>query len=63
MVEASGLSSDKAQSFTFQRKELAVTVVGVYELPMIVPGPLRPRPVPAGGLDESRSPACISSRH
>jgi putative ABC transport system permease protein len=41
-VEASGLFSDMARSFTFQRKELSVTVVGVYDLPMIVPGPLRP---------------------
>jgi putative ABC transport system permease protein len=42
ILEASGLLADMAKSFTFQRKELSVTVVGVYDLPMIVPGPIRP---------------------
>jgi putative ABC transport system permease protein len=37
-LEASGLSPDQGKSFTFERKELSVTVVGVYELPLIVPG-------------------------
>jgi putative ABC transport system permease protein len=40
-VEAAGLSPDDDASFSFQRKELKVTVVGVYELPLIVPGPAR----------------------
>ena len=37
-LEAGGLSPDEAKSFTFQRKQMTVTVVGVYELPLIVPG-------------------------
>jgi putative ABC transport system permease protein len=40
-LEAGGLSPDEGKSFIFQRKELAVTVVGIYDLPLIVPGPVR----------------------
>ena len=40
-LEASGLSPDAANSFTFQQKQMTVTVVGVYELPTIVPEPAR----------------------
>ena len=37
-VEASGLSPGDAETFTFERKDLAVTVVGVYDLPGMMPG-------------------------
>ena len=40
-LEASGLSPDASNSFTFQQKQMTVTVVGVYELPLIVPEPAR----------------------
>jgi len=40
-LEAGGLSPEEDHSFTFQRKELEVTVVGVYDVPPIVPGPAR----------------------
>jgi putative ABC transport system permease protein len=40
-LEAAGLSPEAGKSFTFQRKELEVTVVGVYDMPPIVPGPAR----------------------
>ncbi|MGA2064354.1 MAG: ABC transporter permease [Thermoguttaceae bacterium] len=40
-LEAGGLSPDDAGSFSYQRKELSVRVVGVFDLPMIVPGPIR----------------------
>jgi len=35
-VAASGLSAGEAKIFTFERKDLAVTVVGVYDLPTLV---------------------------
>ncbi len=37
-LEAGGLSPAEDKSFTFQRKELEVAVVGVYDIPLIVPG-------------------------
>jgi putative ABC transport system permease protein len=40
-LEAAGLSPGEDKSFTFRRKELEVTVVGVYDVPLIVPGPAR----------------------
>jgi putative ABC transport system permease protein len=40
-LEASGLSPADAETFTFERKELSVTVVGVYDVPDMLPGPLR----------------------
>jgi putative ABC transport system permease protein len=40
-LEASGLAPGQSDSFTFERKEMKVTVVGVYELPLIVPEPAR----------------------
>jgi len=38
-LEASGLSPEGGQSFAFQRKSLAVTIVGVFEPPVIMAGP------------------------
>ncbi len=43
-VEAMGLSPEEGKSFTFQRKEIPVTVVGVYDVPAILP-PLAQRGV------------------
>lgn len=40
-VEAVGLASQDAKSFTVERKQLAVTVVGVYRAPPLLPGPAR----------------------
>ena len=40
-VKASGLSPKEAATFAFERKDLAVTVVGVYEFRHALPGPLR----------------------
>jgi putative ABC transport system permease protein len=40
-LEASGLSPGTGGSFTLQRKKITVTVVGVYELPLVVPEPAR----------------------
>jgi ABC-type antimicrobial peptide transport system permease subunit len=40
-LEASGLSPGTGGSFTMQQKKMTVTVVGVYELPMVVPEPAR----------------------
>jgi putative ABC transport system permease protein len=37
-VEAVGLSPEGGKSFAFERKKLSVTVVGVYEAPMVLPG-------------------------
>jgi putative ABC transport system permease protein len=37
-VVASGLSAGEATTFTFERKDLAVTVVGVFELPSLMMG-------------------------
>jgi len=39
-LEASGLSGGKPAAFTFERKKLAVTVVGVYEVPDLMFGPM-----------------------
>lgn len=39
-VEASGLSPGDAATFTFERKDLTITVVGVYELRHTMPGPM-----------------------
>jgi putative ABC transport system permease protein len=35
-VAASGLSAGQAKTFTFERKDLAVTIVGIYDLPNLV---------------------------
>lgn len=40
-LEASGLSPTGADTFTFERKELTITVIGVYDVPDMMPGPLR----------------------
>lgn len=40
IVEASGLSPADAATFTFERKNLAVPVVGVYQLRHTFPGPM-----------------------
>jgi putative ABC transport system permease protein len=37
-IEAVGLSPEGGKSFTFQRKQLTLTVVGVYEAPPLLPG-------------------------
>jgi len=37
-LEASGLSPGDGKTFTFERKDLAVTVVGVYDLPNLLAG-------------------------
>jgi putative ABC transport system permease protein len=39
-LEASGLSPADAETFTFERKELVVRVIGVYDVPDMMPGPL-----------------------
>ena len=39
-LEASGLSPQESATFTFDRKKLQVTVVGVYDLPDMMPGPM-----------------------
>ena len=39
-VKASGLSPGEAATFTFERKELTVTIVGVYDVPMMPMGPM-----------------------
>jgi len=39
-LEASGLSTEKPAAFTFERKKLAVTVVGVYDVPDLMLGPM-----------------------
>jgi putative ABC transport system permease protein len=36
-LEATGLSPEEGKSFTFQRKQFTVTVVGVYEPPALLP--------------------------
>jgi putative ABC transport system permease protein len=40
-LEAVGLASENAKSFTVERKQLAVRVVGVYRAPPLLPGPAR----------------------
>jgi putative ABC transport system permease protein len=40
-IEAAGLLPDAATSFIFQKKQLTLTVVGVYDVPSVVPGPMR----------------------
>ena len=40
-VNASGLAPGEAATFTFEREDLAVTIVGVYDLSYQVPGPMR----------------------
>jgi len=37
-LEAAGLSPDKDKSFSFQEKQIPVTIVGVYEAPPLLPG-------------------------
>ena len=37
-VTASGLTPGDAETFTFERKDIAVTVVGIYALPSMMPG-------------------------
>ena len=41
ILEAGGLSPEEAGSFRYQRKEFSVRVVGVFDLPMVLPGPIR----------------------
>ncbi len=40
-LESAGLTATDSESFTFQRKQLVVTVVGVYNVPAILPGVAR----------------------
>ena len=37
-LEAAGLAPEKGRSFSFQRRQIAVTVVGVYDAPALLPG-------------------------
>ncbi len=38
-LEAADLTPEEGKAFTFQRKQLAATVVGVCEVPLVLPGP------------------------
>jgi putative ABC transport system permease protein len=59
-VEAAGLSPDDARSFTFHRKELRLEVIGVYDVPPMMPALARRgivlpvelmKEVPGAGID------------
>jgi putative ABC transport system permease protein len=41
VLEAGGLSADQSKSFTYRQRAMQVTVVGVYELPIVVPTPAK----------------------
>ena len=41
ILEAGGLSPEGDGSFSYRRKELSVRVVGVFDLPLVLPGPIR----------------------